>query len=309
MGNSQNSANVDVSIDSTDVEENNRSSLNSKQLASMLVDQKVGYRILGVQSQSPASYTGLVAYFDFIVAANRVPLKTLDTTFIGLIKASEEKPLTLTIYNYKNHSAREVVLVPSRRWPGEGMLGATIRFDSFLDAEDHVIHVLEVEPNSPAEIAGLQPESDFLLGTAEKSFRDTDILFAELRAHLERPVEFFVYSSITDEVRVVVLMPSEDWGGEGILGANVAQGYLHRMPLLCCKTIGRSSEHLVPPAVLHPTTDSLSSVSVTVARSQQHHGRIAAINSPFGRNPDDSIQEPVSTTDRQQVTSAVAATD
>ena len=46
----------------------------------------VGYRVLGIQSQSPASYTGLVAYFDFIVAANNVPLKAIDTTFIGLIK-------------------------------------------------------------------------------------------------------------------------------------------------------------------------------------------------------------------------------
>jgi hypothetical protein len=102
------------------------------------------------------------------VAANGVPLKTLDTTFIGIIKASEEKLLTLTIYNYKNRSIREVVLVPSRKWPGEGMLGATIRFDSFQDAEEHLIHVLEVEANSPADIAGLQPMTDYLLGTAEK---------------------------------------------------------------------------------------------------------------------------------------------
>lgn len=50
--------------------------------------QKVGYRVLGVQPQSPTSYCGLVAHFDFIVAANGVPLKTLDTTFIELIKVS-----------------------------------------------------------------------------------------------------------------------------------------------------------------------------------------------------------------------------
>jgi len=45
-----------------------------------------GYRVLGVQSNSPAAYTGLVACFDFIVAANGIPLRTLDTTFIGIIK-------------------------------------------------------------------------------------------------------------------------------------------------------------------------------------------------------------------------------
>jgi hypothetical protein len=51
------------------------------------------------------------------------------------------------------------------------MLGVTIRFDSYKDAEEHVIHVLEVEPNSPADIAGIKPMTDYLLGTAEKVAR------------------------------------------------------------------------------------------------------------------------------------------
>lgn len=53
-----------------------------------------GYRVLGVQAQSPASFTGLVAYFDFIVAANNIPLKSMDTTFISLIKVSEHNFLS-----------------------------------------------------------------------------------------------------------------------------------------------------------------------------------------------------------------------
>ena len=63
---------------------------------------------------------------------------------------------------------RKVVLVPSRSWPGEGMLGVTIRFDTYLDAEEHLCRVLDVEVNSPAELAGLIPGKDYLLGTAEK---------------------------------------------------------------------------------------------------------------------------------------------
>lgn len=49
---------------------------------------EVGYRVLNVQSNSPASYTGLVSFFDFIVAANKIPLKALDTTFINIIKVT-----------------------------------------------------------------------------------------------------------------------------------------------------------------------------------------------------------------------------
>ena len=74
---------------------------------------------------------------------------------------------------------------------------------------------------------------------AHRVFSDTDVLHEELRAHVDSPVEFYVYNSDTDEVRVVVLMPSYDWGGEGLLGANVACGYLHKLPSSCCETIGK----------------------------------------------------------------------
>lgn len=46
----------------------------------------VGYRVLGVQANSPAAKGGLVSFFDFIVKANGIPLQTLDSTFIDLIK-------------------------------------------------------------------------------------------------------------------------------------------------------------------------------------------------------------------------------
>lgn len=213
---------------------------------------RVGYRVLGVQPNSPSSRVGLVSYFDFIVEANGVPLRTLDSTFIELIKAFKDKPLPIVVYNTKAGYAREVIITPSTNWSGEGMLGITIRFDTYFNADENLCRVLEVETNSPAELAGLQPMKDFLLGTAEKVFKNTDVLFDELKANIEKTIEFYVYNSDTDEVRVVVLMPSADWGGDGILGANIGHGYLHNLPAECCKTIGRSSEGGVYRAVNSP---------------------------------------------------------
>lgn len=59
-----------------------------------------------------------------------------------------------------------------------------------------------------------------------------------LRTHVEAIVR--VNSTDTDDVRVVVLMPSYEWGGEGCLGADIGYGYLHRLPAKCCATLGRS---------------------------------------------------------------------
>lgn len=60
--------------------------------------------------------------------------------------------------------------------------------------------MLEVSPGSPLHIAGLKAEEDYLLGTAERVFKDPDILFDEVTTHLDQPMEFYVYSTKTDQV-------------------------------------------------------------------------------------------------------------
>lgn len=49
-------------------------------------------------------------------------------------------------------------------WGGQGLLGISIRFCSFEGARENVWHVVQVQPNSPAEIAGLQSNFDYILG-------------------------------------------------------------------------------------------------------------------------------------------------
>jgi hypothetical protein len=65
-----------------------------------------GYRVLGIQPDSPASPVGFVSFFDFVIAANGVRLDEADDTFTELITSHEDKPLTLVIYNIKNEETR-----------------------------------------------------------------------------------------------------------------------------------------------------------------------------------------------------------
>eukprot|EP00614_Pseudopedinella_elastica_P015487 CAMPEP_0172582432 /NCGR_PEP_ID=MMETSP1068-20121228/1835_1 /TAXON_ID=35684 /ORGANISM="Pseudopedinella elastica, Strain CCMP716" /LENGTH=306 /DNA_ID=CAMNT_0013375777 /DNA_START=179 /DNA_END=1099 /DNA_ORIENTATION=- len=213
--------------------------------------ESVGYRVLGVQPNSPAASAGLVSFFDFVVAANGEPLKVLDQRFVEMIKSSENKPLPLTIFNIKSETTRDVVITPRRNWGGQGMLGVTIRFDSFWRAEEALVRVLEVQPDSPAELAGLEPEKDYLLGTAEKVFKDTETLNEEVVKFLDSTVEFYVYNTATDEVRVVVVMPTHNWDGQGCLGLSVGHGFLHRLPHRCKQSTGRSIE---PARAIFPTS-------------------------------------------------------
>ncbi|CCI10821.1 unnamed protein product [Albugo candida] len=214
--------------------------LNNKTSSDINLSFNVGFRVLGVQEESPASKVGFVSFFDFIIEANGIRLDTKDSILMELIAGNEERVMDLRLFNAKSRTTREVQLTPSRKWPGKGLLGVTIRFDCFQDAENHLLHVTKVLPGSPAAVAGLRSGSDYLLGTPEIVFRDLDDLYQHVSFHLEASFPCFVYNCEDDEIRIVHLKPSKEWNGQGVLGAEVAHGVLHRLPSSCLSSTGTS---------------------------------------------------------------------
>lgn len=226
-------------------------------------DKQVGYRILGIQDDSPAKNCEFVIYFDFIIAANDIMLTTLDSTFVDIIQAFENKELKLTVYNSKTKVTRTVSLVPSRSsWSGDGLLGVTIRFDTYANCDENVCRICEIENDSPADLAGLVQETDYILGSAEKVYPDMDLLFKDLQENLNKPMELFIWNSETDKVRIVIIMPSLDWGtnNTSILGATIAHGYLHGLPSFPTVRSLVDNETSVPaPATRNTDEDSKNS--------------------------------------------------
>ena len=161
------------------------------------------------------------------------------------------------MHNIKSNSQRLVEITPSSTWGGAGLLGVTIRLDDYGGADERLIRVLSVEHNSPAAIAGLVPMKDYLLGTTSTSFDSDGILAEVLMVHADRIVELYVYSSESDVVRVVTLMPTLSWGGRGLLGAEVGTGHLHRFPKVCRGTDGSSVERKIRMGV-RPTETVLA---------------------------------------------------
>jgi len=218
--------------------------------------ETLGYRVLGVQPNSPASTAGLVSFFDFLIGADGQMLlgsgeelaegeEYDDVDFPALLEKFKGQKLQLLVWNIKCQEQRLVDIEPSDDWEGAGLLGVTIRLDNYAGAEDRLIRILSVEPNSPAAIAGLVSSQDYLLGTTTHSFDSTKVLAAVLEAHVDRVVELYVYNTNSDKVRVVALMPTWSWGGNGLLGAEVGTGYLHRLPGSCRGTLGGSVERRV----------------------------------------------------------------
>lgn len=208
-----------------------------------------GFHLHGVQENSPAQQAGLEPYFDFIITIGHSRLNKENDTLKALLKANVEKPVKLEVFSMKTMKVREVEVVPSNTWGGQGLLGASVRFCSFRRASGQVWHVLDVEPSSPAALAGLRPYTDYVVGS-DQILQESEDFFTLIESHEGKPLKLMVYNSESDSCREVTVTPNAAWGGEGSLGCGIGYGYLHRIPAQ------PPSYHKKPPGAPPPSAPS-----------------------------------------------------
>ncbi|NXX91377.1 GORS1 protein, partial [Centropus bengalensis] len=217
-----------------------------------------GFHVHGVQENSPAQQGGLEPFFDFIIAIGHTRLNKENNMLKDLLKANAEKAVKLEVYNIKTMKIREVEVIPSNMWGGQGLLGASVRFCSFQGASEHVWHVLDVEPASPAALAGLQPYTDYIVGS-DQILQESEDFFSLIESHEGKALKLMVYNTEADSIREVVVTPNGAWGGEGSLGCGIGYGYLHRIPTQSAG--GKKKPESKPPSPLPETGTPLPSTN------------------------------------------------
>ncbi|XP_056276913.1 Golgi reassembly-stacking protein 1a isoform X1 [Pseudoliparis swirei] len=190
-----------------------------------------GYHVHGVQPNSPAHMAGLQPFFDFILSLDNKRLNEENDLLKELLQANTERAVRMQVYSTKTTTLRELEVMPSNMWGGQGLLGASVRFCSYHGANENVWHILDVEASSPAALAELQPHIDYIVG-ADQVLQDSEDFFSLIEAHEGKPLKLLVYNTQTDVCREVVVTPNGAWGGEGSLGCGIGYGYLHRIPAL-----------------------------------------------------------------------------
>ncbi|XP_028710570.1 Golgi reassembly-stacking protein 1 isoform X2 [Peromyscus leucopus] len=150
-----------------------------------------GFHLHGVQENSPAQQAGLEPYFDFIITIGHSRLNKENDTLKALLKANVEKPVKLEVFNMKT--------------------------------------MKDVEPSSPAALAGLCPYTDYVVGS-DQILQESEDFFTLIESHEGKPLKLMVYNSESDSCREVTVTPNAAWGGEGSLGCGIGYGYLHRIP-------------------------------------------------------------------------------
>ncbi|XP_053664982.1 Golgi reassembly-stacking protein 2 [Anopheles marshallii] len=83
-------------------------------------------------------------------------------------------------------------------------------------------HVLRVQDNSPGKTAGLEAFFDFILAIGNTRLdQDNDTLKELLKGNIDKEIQMTVYSSKTQNIRLVDITPSSTWGGQGLLGVSI----------------------------------------------------------------------------------------
>jgi C-terminal processing protease CtpA/Prc len=92
------------------------------------------------------------------------------------------------------------------------LLGATIRYENYIDAHNHILAVQDVYLDSPAHEAGIQPFKDYIIGTREIAFKSLDEFAKYIEVNKGQEVKMYIYNVDQERIREVLLTPRE-WNG------------------------------------------------------------------------------------------------
>lgn len=169
----------------------------------------------------------LEPWFDFVIGINGRTIDNPDPTlFATEVRNCAGTTISLGVFSAKGQKIREVYLsIPADK----PTLGVSLQWSPLSIAED-VWHILDVIPNSPADVAGLLPYGDYVIGSPEGLVRGESGLGELVEDFLNHPLRLYVYNHEYDVTRPVTITPSRHWGGEGALGCVLGFGALHRIP-------------------------------------------------------------------------------
>ncbi|CDW86888.1 golgi reassembly stacking protein [Stylonychia lemnae] len=186
------------------------------------------YRVVAVLQDSPAEHIGIEPQLDFI---RYNPQQHDGKLFSEYLAEHEGKELNIFVYNLIQQDNRLEKVRLHKDW-GEhnSLLGATIRYESYVEAHNYILAVNDVYLGSAAHEAELQPFKDYILGTREIAFKNLDEFAKYIEVNKGQEIRLHIYNVDQEQVREVPLTPKQ-WKGYGLLGCDVSFGLLNKIPL------------------------------------------------------------------------------
>lgn len=131
-------------------------------------------------------------------------------------------------------------------------LGLSLQYAP-ISVATNIWHVLDVPANSPADLGGLLPYSDYIIGSPEGTLRGEGALGEIVEDYIGRPLRLYVYNNEQDVTREITITPSRGWGGQGAIGCTLGYGALHRLPAPLSEPVNAPGETMFDGAMNEKT--------------------------------------------------------
>lgn len=91
-----------------------------------------------------------------------------------------------------------------------------------VQSDPRQCYVFQVQDGSPGQKAGLEAFFDFIVAIENTRLdQDNDTLKELLKTNMDKTIKMLIYSSKTQSIREVMITPSSNWGGQGLLGVSI----------------------------------------------------------------------------------------
>lgn len=171
----------------------------------------LGLHVVGIEAGSSADRAGIQLYFDYLTHLNGQPIIKQQ------LNSLDDGPHDFIVYSTKSRAHRGITIVPI---VGGSRLGMKLKLCDYSKSPKNVYQILDMytvsfrNPDSPASIAGLIAHDDFVIATTMTKHK---LDFQELiRDNIGKFVELYVYNTVQDSIRRVLIEPRDDWGGVGL---------------------------------------------------------------------------------------------
>ena len=195
-----------------------------------------GFRVYKLIKDGPLDKAGIKEITDFIIPPNEVLFQK--NTFKDWIISIADQTIKIKIYSLLTRNFKIVEVKTNKSDSKDGILGASVKFENFENADKKLLHVTSVLENSFAKNKlGLNTNDDYIISVKGKNtsvislnneqYTPLEILNNVISNNKGNDLIFYIYN-IKNGARTVEVNIEND--NNFILGCDVAYGALHEFP-------------------------------------------------------------------------------
>ena len=198
--------------------------------------KKYAFRIYTIIKKGPLDKCGAKELTDFIIPPDEV--YSNQVTFEEWAKTHSNQEIVLSFYSLLTKKFRDIKVKTNPLGSKEGILGASVQYENWTNANKKILHIISVKDNSFAQKElGLIPFEDYIVGVKCKSspiiplnnddFSPLEILSEVVRKNMGNPVKFYIYNRIKGPRDITSTIENDYYF---TLGCEGAFGALHMFP-------------------------------------------------------------------------------